>query len=235
VRANSLSVWVYSASDRPVNFPVNAERSSLPTASSASQYWRFSLSVPFGPKFRFCGPKGPNIVRIRALDFSERQKTASIGPFFFEAVSSSAFSRSEGSREFSRCRSFGVLGQKFGEVCFMESNAAAKKATLTRYESAFSLWLLAHQTLEDAAITDRDVRSSFARALDHLFIQGHCEGAATITRRIFEISLQVGYLDSEEPERENRGRGYLAYLMNRIASKGRSHFRRWFRRCGWHI
>jgi hypothetical protein len=131
----------------------------------------------------------------------------------------------------------------------MESNAAAKKATLTRYESAFSLWLLAHQTLEDAAITDRDVRSSFARALDHLFIQafkshgslyslfvlGHCEGAATITRRIFEISLQVGYLDSEEPERENRGRGYLAYLMNRIGSKGRSHFRRWFRRCGWHI
>jgi hypothetical protein len=54
--------------------------------------------VPFGPKFRFCGPKGPNIVQIRTFDFSERQKTASIGPFFSEAVSSSAFSPSEGNR-----------------------------------------------------------------------------------------------------------------------------------------
>jgi hypothetical protein len=72
---------------------------SNPTPS-ASQSQRFSLSVPFGPKFRFCGPKGPNIVRIRAFDFSERRKTASIGLFFSEAVSSSAFSRSEGNRQF---------------------------------------------------------------------------------------------------------------------------------------
>ncbi len=112
----------------------------------------------------------------------------------------------------------------------MESNAAAKKATLTRHKSAFSLWLLVHETLEDAVISDRDVQSSFLRALDHLFIQGfkshgslyslcvigHCEDAATIARRIFEIALQVGYLDSEESERENRGREYLVYFFHLI-------------------
>ena len=90
----------------------------------------------------------------------------------------------------------------------MESNAAAKKATLTRHNAAFGLWLFVHQTLEDVVIRDRDIYSSFARALDHLFIQafkshgslyllcvhGHCEDAATIARRIFEIALQMGYI-----------------------------------------
>jgi len=77
--------------------PQNGLVGSNPTPS-AKQSQRFFLSVPFGPKFRFCGPKGPNIVQIRTFDFSERQKTASIGPFFSEAVSSSAFSPSEGNR-----------------------------------------------------------------------------------------------------------------------------------------
>jgi Family of unknown function (DUF5677) len=112
----------------------------------------------------------------------------------------------------------------------VDSNAAAKKATLTRHKSAFNLWLLVHQILEDAVIHDRDVQISFLRALDHLFIQafkshgslyslcviGHCEDAATIARRIFEIALQVGYLDSEESEREKRGREYLAYFFHLV-------------------
>jgi hypothetical protein len=112
----------------------------------------------------------------------------------------------------------------------MQSNAAAKKATLTRHRTAFDLWLLVHRTLEDVVIRQRDVRSPFARALDHLFIQafkshgslyslsviGHCEDAATIARRIFEIALQVGYLDSEEPEREKRGTEYLAYFFHLV-------------------
>jgi hypothetical protein len=112
----------------------------------------------------------------------------------------------------------------------IESNAAAKNATLTRHRAAFGLWLLVHQTLEDVVIRDRNLQSSFARALDHLFIQafkshgslyslcilGHCEDAAMIARRIFEIALQVGYLDSEEPERENRGREYLAYFFHLV-------------------
>jgi hypothetical protein len=112
----------------------------------------------------------------------------------------------------------------------VENNAAAKKATLMRHKSALNLWLLVHQILEDAVIRDRDVQSSFLRALDHLFIQafkshgslyslcviGHCEDAATVARRIFEVALQVGYLDSEESERENRGREYLAYFFHLI-------------------
>ncbi len=111
-----------------------------------------------------------------------------------------------------------------------ESNAAAKSATLARHKAAFSLWLFVHQTLEEVVIRDRNLQSSFARALDHLFIQafkshgslyslcvlGHCEDAAMIARRIFEIALQVGYLDSEEPERENRGREYLAYFFHLV-------------------
>jgi hypothetical protein len=115
----------------------------------------------------------------------------------------------------------------------IESNAAAKKATLARHKAAFGLWLLIHQTLEDVVIRDRNLRTSFARALDLLFIQafkshgslyslciiGHCEDAATIARRIFEIGLQVGYLDLEEPERENRGRQYLAYFFH-VLPKG---------------
>lgn len=112
----------------------------------------------------------------------------------------------------------------------MESNAAAKKMTLTRHKAAFGLWLLVHQSLEDAVIRNRNVQNCFARALDHLFIQafkshgslyslcvlGHCEDAATIARRILEVALQVGYLDSEEPERENRGKQYLAYFFHLI-------------------
>jgi len=112
----------------------------------------------------------------------------------------------------------------------IESNAAAKKATLARHKAAFGLWLLLHQTLEDVVIRDRNPSTSFTRALDLLFIQafksqgslyplcvlGHCEDAATIARRIFEIALQIGYLDSEEPERENRGRQYLAYFYHLV-------------------
>lgn len=53
----------------------------------------------------------------------------------------------------------------------MESNAAAKKATLTRHKAAFGLWLLVHQTLEFVVIRDRSLQGPFAGALDHLFIQ----------------------------------------------------------------
>ena len=41
---------------------------------------------------------------------------------------------------------------------------------------------------------------------------GHGEDAATIARRLFEIALQVGYLCSEEPKREERGEAFLAYF-----------------------
>lgn len=110
------------------------------------------------------------------------------------------------------------------------SNAAAKKATIERHRAAFDLWLLIHRALEDVVIRDRHTERSFARALNLLFIQafkshgslyplcvlGHCEDAATIARRILEIALQVGYLDSEGPERENRGSQYLAYFWHNV-------------------
>ena len=112
----------------------------------------------------------------------------------------------------------------------INSNAAAKSMTLKRHKAAFGLWFHAHQILEDAVIRGRDLRSPFAGALDLMFIQGfkshgslyslcilgHCEDAATIARRIFEIALQVGYLDSEDSEQENRGRQYLAYFLHLI-------------------
>lgn len=105
-----------------------------------------------------------------------------------------------------------------------------KNATLARHKAAFGLWLLVHQTLEDVVVRDRGSETAFPRALDHLFIQafkshgslyslcilGHCEDAATIARRIFEIALQIGYLDSEEREREDRGRQYLAYFFHLV-------------------
>lgn len=110
----------------------------------------------------------------------------------------------------------------------IESNAATKSATLRRHKAAFGLWFFVHQILENAVIRDRNLRTPFARALDFSFIQafkshgslyplcvlGHCEDGATIARRIFEIALQVGYLASEESERENRGRQYLAHFFH---------------------
>lgn len=112
----------------------------------------------------------------------------------------------------------------------IESNAAAKKATLERHKAAFGLWLLIHKELEDVVIRDRNPNTAFARAIDLLFIQafkshgslyslcviGHCEDAATIARRIFEVALQIDYLDSEASERENRGREYLAYFFHLV-------------------
>jgi hypothetical protein len=111
-----------------------------------------------------------------------------------------------------------------------ESNAASKKATLELHKVAFDLWLLIHKELEGAVIHERNPNSAFARAIDLLFIQafkshgslyslcviGHCEDAATIARRIFEVGLQLGYLDAEEPERENRGKQYLAYFFHLV-------------------
>lgn len=110
----------------------------------------------------------------------------------------------------------------------VQSNAAAKKVTIDRHRAAFDFWCLVHETLEQVVVRNRNHKGSFERSLDLLFIQafkshgslyslcvlGHCEDAATIARRILEIALQVGYLESEEGERENRGKHYLAYFWH---------------------
>jgi hypothetical protein len=110
------------------------------------------------------------------------------------------------------------------------SNAAAKAATLARHRAAFDLWLLVHCPLEEGVVRRRILKSAFERALDLLFIQafkshsslyplcvlGHCEDAAMIARRIFEVALQVAYLNAEDAERETRGRQYLAYFFHLV-------------------
>jgi hypothetical protein len=113
----------------------------------------------------------------------------------------------------------------------VQSNAAAKKATIDRHRPAFDLWRSVHEVLEEVVVRNRDHKGSFHRALDLLFMQafkshgslyslcvlGHCEDAATIARRILEIALQTGYLDSEDAEREDRGKQYLAYFWHLAA------------------
>jgi hypothetical protein len=110
----------------------------------------------------------------------------------------------------------------------IEQNKALKKQMLDRHRPAFDVWLRLAQLLEEAVVKERRMDSAVARALDLLFIEafkshqslyplcvmGHGEDAATIARRLFEIALQVGYLCSEEPKREERGETFLAYFWH---------------------
>lgn len=107
-------------------------------------------------------------------------------------------------------------------------NKAEKKARIDRNRPAFTVWSHLASLLEEVVLADRRVESSFARALDLLFIEafkshgslyplcviGHGEDAATIARRLFEIALQVGYLGKDDAEKENRGRMYLAHFWH---------------------
>ena len=110
----------------------------------------------------------------------------------------------------------------------IEQNKALRKQMLDRHRPAFDVWLRLAQLLEEAVVKERRLDSAFARALDLFFIEafkshqslyplcvmGHGEDAATIARRLFEIALQVGYLCSEEPKREERGERFLAYFWH---------------------
>jgi hypothetical protein len=110
----------------------------------------------------------------------------------------------------------------------IEQNKALKKQMLERHRPAFDVWLRLAQLLEEAAVKERRLDSAFARALDLFFLQGfkshqsiyplcvmgHGEDAATIARRLFEIALQVGYLCSEEPKREERGETFLTHFWH---------------------
>jgi hypothetical protein len=109
-----------------------------------------------------------------------------------------------------------------------EQNKAWKKEMLDKHRPAFDLWLCLAQVQEQAVVKERTLDSAFARALDLFFIQafkshqslyplcvmGHGEDAATIARRLLEIALQVAYLCSEEPKREERGATYLAHFWH---------------------
>jgi len=113
----------------------------------------------------------------------------------------------------------------------IEQNKALKKLMLERHRPAFDLWFRLAQVLEEAVVKERMVDSAFGRALDLFFLQtfkshqslyplcvmGHGEDAATIARRLLEISLQVGHLVSEESKREEHGEAYLAHFWHNAA------------------
>lgn len=110
----------------------------------------------------------------------------------------------------------------------IDENKAFKKQMIDKHRSAFAAWLRLAQMLEEVVVKDRTPDSAFSRALDLFFIQafkshqslyllavvGHGEDAATVARRLFEISLQVGYLCSDPADREERGRRFLAHFWH---------------------
>lgn len=110
----------------------------------------------------------------------------------------------------------------------MDGNAEFKAKMIARHRPAFTLWCRVHELLEQLVVKERSLSSAYARALDLLFIEafkshgslyplcvlGHGEDGATIARRLLEIAFQVGYLCSEDSEREKRGELYLAYFWH---------------------
>ena len=115
-------------------------------------------------------------------------------------------------------------------------NKAFKKKMLDKHRSSFDLWKALAQLMEEAIVKERNVTTSFARALEMFFIQafkshqslyllcvrGLGEDAATIARRLPEIALQVGYLCSVETQREERGKKYLACFWHNAKDVAKS-------------
>jgi len=112
-------------------------------------------------------------------------------------------------------------------------NAAKFKAKIIdSNRDAFDLFRDTCSLIEAAITEPRDITEPYARALDLLFIQayksytavyflavrGHGEDAATILRRLLEISLQVCYLAKDYDERSQRGKNYLAYYWAQVPS-----------------
>jgi hypothetical protein len=93
--------------------------------------------------------------------------------------------------------------------------------------SGFALFRRTAELLEEVVMKPRPHSSRFVLALDALFLQayktfcgvyflavrGHGEDAATLLRRLLEITAQIGYLtyDPNPDERESRANRYFAY------------------------
>jgi hypothetical protein len=111
-----------------------------------------------------------------------------------------------------------------------ETPAKFRARIIDENRAAFDLWRHTCALVEGAIPTPRDISDPYARALDLLFIQGYksfsslyvlCvrgqgEDAATILRRLLEISLQAGYLANDPEARELRGKQYLAYYWAQV-------------------
>jgi hypothetical protein len=115
--------------------------------------------------------------------------------------------------------------------CDTEDNAqneSFRKQMLDQHRHAFDIYLCLAQLMEAAVAKERNLHSSFAVALDLLFIMafksyqalyllcvnGLGEDAATITRRLFEVALQVEFLSSDVTSREERGEQYIAHFWH---------------------
>lgn len=113
-------------------------------------------------------------------------------------------------------------------------NRTFRKQMLDDHRPAFDIYLSMAQLAERAIAGDRQLHSSFEIALDLLFIlafksyqalyfltvNGLGEDAGTITRRLFEIALQVEYLSSDRSLREERGKHYIAHFWHNATEIG---------------
>lgn len=122
----------------------------------------------------------------------------------------------------------GLLAPTESAVSGHDMTPAEYKAGMwDRHRPAFTLFQDTLHCVEAVIAHPRDIEPTFARALDMLFIQGyksfssiyllcvrgHGEDAATILRRLLELSAQAIYLarDPSESVREERGGRYVAY------------------------
>jgi hypothetical protein len=107
-------------------------------------------------------------------------------------------------------------------------NRSFRKQMLNEHRPAFDVYLCMAQLMEEAVAKDKNLPTPFAVALDLLFIlavksyqalyllsvNGLGEDAATITRRLFEVALQVEYLSSDVTLREKRAEQYIAHFWH---------------------
>lgn len=131
-------------------------------------------------------------------------------------------------------------------MCEMAEPAEFQARMIEENRPAFIFWSRVCSLIEDAIVTPRNIQPAYARALDMLFIQafksfsslyvlcvrGLGEDAATILRRLLEVSMQAKFLAQDPKEREDRGRRYMAYFWAQVPTDLRRDLdpatRRWW-------
>ncbi len=115
-------------------------------------------------------------------------------------------------------------------MCEMSEPFRFQARMIEENHPAFNLWRRVCSNMEEAIVRPRNIQPAFPRALDLLFIQafksfsslyvlcvrGLDEDAATILRRLLEITMQAKFLAQEPREREHRGARYLAYFWGQV-------------------
>ena len=122
----------------------------------------------------------------------------------------------------------------------MESVTAYRRKVFEKYGTEFELHTDVADVLEQAVTTSRSHPSLVHMVLDMFMVQsakchamvsvvaqhGCMEDAATLARRLLELSVQAIYIGSESEEQERRGRAgqYLAYLWRQLPPKIKHRF-----------